>query len=281
LPRWLRTPLAVSVCAQAATLPFTLSLAGGVPLLAPLWNLVAVPWLGVALLASFLWLAVAAASASLGGLLLTLLGGLAAPLGGLASLPPATAPAWPLALGAELDADPDAVELLMLDVGQGDAVLLRDGDRAVLVDGGGWPAGDLGGRLLLPVLRAAGVGRLRAVALTHPDRDHCGGLRDLVRYLPVDELWMAPGWGEDRCAGELMAAPGTRWRVLWRGERLRLGRWRVEVLHPPAPAGGGTTGPWCCGRRSAAGGCSSPATSRRRRSAGWSPGTATGSAPTS
>jgi len=235
LPGWLRPPLAVSLCAQVATLPFTLPLAGGVPLLAPLWNLVAVPWLAVVLVTSFFWLAVAAASAPLGCALLGVLGGLAAPLGGLASLPPATAPALPVT-DAELRADPDAAELWMLDVGQGDAVLLRDGDRAVLVDGGGWPAGDLGGRLLLPVLRAAGVGKLRAVALTHPDRDHCGGLRDLVRYLPVDELWMGPGWGEDRCAGELMAAPGTRWRVLWRGERLRLGRWRLEVLHPPPGA---------------------------------------------
>jgi ComEC/Rec2-related protein len=66
-------------------------------------------------------------------------------------------------------------ELAMLDVGQGDSILLRDGSHAILIDGGGWDHGDLGGHVLLPALLGEGVRRLDAVVMTHPDHDECAG----------------------------------------------------------------------------------------------------------
>jgi competence protein ComEC len=120
----------------------------------------------------------------------------------------------------------------MLDVGQGDAILLRDGDRAILVDGGGSRGGDIGGRALLPALLGEGVKHLDALVMTHPDNDHCGGLVDISAYLPVREVWMAPGWDRAGCAGRLLDLPGVRARFLSRGQRLTLGRWRLTVLHP-------------------------------------------------
>jgi competence protein ComEC len=76
------------------------------------------------------------------------------------------------------------------------------------------------------------VRRLDALVMTHPDLDHCGGLVDIAAYLPVDEVWTAPGWDPEGCAGRLLSLPGTRRRFLWRGQRLSLGRWRLTVLHP-------------------------------------------------
>ena len=125
-------------------------------------------------------------------------------------------------------------ELAMIDVGQGDSILLRDGGRAILVDGGGWLNGDLGGRVLLPALLAEGVHRLDALVMTHPDRDHCAGLVDIAAYLPVDEVWTAPGWDLSGCAGRLLALPGVRTRFLAKGQRRTLGHWRLTVLHPEA-----------------------------------------------
>jgi competence protein ComEC len=129
-------------------------------------------------------------------------------------------------------------ELAMLDVGQGDAILLRDGGRAILVDGGGWLHGDLGGRVLLPALLAEGVRRLDALVMTHPDRDHCAGLVDIAAYLSVGEVWTAPGWDPSGCAGQLLALPGTRTRFLAKGRRMAVGRWRLAVLHPETDDGG-------------------------------------------
>ncbi|MCP4654743.1 MAG: DNA internalization-related competence protein ComEC/Rec2 [bacterium] len=271
LPALLRRPLATTAAAQIATLPFLLPLAGVCHPLAALLNLPAIPWLALYLLVAFPWLAIAMVSSSAARVLLPLLDALAAPLAGLGSLPPTSAelllvaarpheawiafgvlvaaglwPRWAvrgllvavllLLKGAAPPAafGPAAPELVVFDVGQGDAILLRDGPRALLVDGGGWPAGDLGGRVLLPALAEVGVRRLEAVALTHPDLDHCGGLVDLVHYLPVREIWMAPGWLKGGCASQLLSAPGPRWRVMWRDERAHLGRWRLRALHPGA-----------------------------------------------
>ncbi len=266
LPMLLRRPLAATVAAQLATLPWTLSLAGGVHPLAPLLNLVAVPLLAGFLLVAFLWLALALAACGLASQVLApVLDAGAWFVEMLSRLPPSpavflplTMPALPAAAAAGValffprrtarlgllvvlasltgartpsPVSPAVPEVVVLDVGQGDAILLRDGRRTLLIDGGGWPHGDFGGRVLVPALSALGIRRLDAVALTHPDRDHCNGLVDLTRYLPVAEIWMSP-WASGDCAGELLGAPARRWRVLWRGEVERLGGWRVEVLHP-------------------------------------------------
>lgn len=133
-------------------------------------------------------------------------------------------------------AGPDP-RLVLLDVGQGDAVLVQDGPRAVLVDGGGFPGGldhggGIGSRVLLPALLRLGVRRLDAVVLTHPDRDHCGGLVELASWLPVAETWVAPGWEGQPCAEALLATPGVLPRQIAAGGRGRWGRWRWWALHP-------------------------------------------------
>jgi competence protein ComEC len=50
----------------------------------------------------------------------------------------------------------------------------------------------------------------------------------------VKETWTAPGWEMEGCAGKLLSLPGVRRRFLSRGQRLRLGRWNLTVLHPLA-----------------------------------------------
>lgn len=155
-----------------------------------------------------------------------------------------------LAVGGALavPAPPPHPRLVMLDVGQGTAVLIQDGPRALLVDGGGRtggsahgaaaprirrsPGGGVGPRVLVPALLAEGVRRLDAVVLSHPDLDHCGGLVEVAAYLPVAEVWMARGWEGDPCADRLAAVPGAIQRRLAAGAAGRLGRWRWRVLHP-------------------------------------------------
>ena len=84
---------------------------------------------------------------------------------------------------------PGELELRVFDVGQGDAILLRFGERALLVDAG--PDPQTARQVLLPRLARLGVDRLDGLALTHADADHIGGAADILGALPVTTLWMS------------------------------------------------------------------------------------------
>lgn len=113
----------------------------------------------------------------------------------------------------------------VIDVGQGDAILLQPaGAAAVLVDTGPPGAG------LVAELAAAGVDRLGAVVVTHDQSDHAGGVVELLEGLPVDRLLYA------RLDRRLLAAARTGGAVplgLAQGDVLHSGRLVLEALWPP------------------------------------------------
>jgi competence protein ComEC len=113
----------------------------------------------------------------------------------------------------------------VLDVGQGDAILLRPRRApAVLVDGG--PPGDE----LVAKLHAEGVDRLGAAVVTHDQSDHAGGIAEALGKVPIarlvygrlDRRFLAAARGVD-LRPEPVAA----------GTTLRSGSLRLEVLWPP------------------------------------------------
>ena len=119
----------------------------------------------------------------------------------------------------------------VLDVGQGDATLLQDGPRAVLVDTGP-PHGPV-----LRRLRAAGARRIDAVLVTHAQADHLGAAADV--------LARAAGGHAPRRARRRARAGGPahgrrrprRGRPVVRpvaGEAVRDGPIALRVLWPPA-----------------------------------------------
>jgi len=70
------------------------------------------------------------------------------------------------------------LELRFLDVGQGDAALVRNAGKAVLIDAG--PTDAIGGRL-----RALSVDSLSMVIATHNHSDHIGGMHAVLAGIPV------------------------------------------------------------------------------------------------
>ena len=84
------------------------------------------------------------------------------------------------------------LEVTVLDVGQGDSILIRFPDKSAwLIDAGGVPGTDLdvGARQVLPALRQAGVESLDKVLLSHPHPDHYLGLSTIIQEIPVQEFW--------------------------------------------------------------------------------------------
>jgi len=114
----------------------------------------------------------------------------------------------------------------VLDVGQGDAILLQPAHAApVLVDGG--PPGDG----LASKLGDAGVKHLGVAIVTHEQSDHAGGIEELLGSFPVDRLLY--GRLSRRLRGEAAAAGAVPARVA-EGDAMRSGALRLEVLWPPA-----------------------------------------------
>jgi competence protein ComEC len=113
----------------------------------------------------------------------------------------------------------------VLDVGQGDAILLdpADGDP-VLVDGGP-PGADLRGRL-----EEEGVARLAAAVVTHDQWDHSGGIRELIGSFPVHRLLYAERSRD--LIGDARSA-GVRAVAIAEGSEVDSGSLRIEVLWPP------------------------------------------------
>ena len=131
------------------------------------------------------------------------------------------------------------LEAWFLDVGQGDATLVRlPGGRHLLVDAGGRPPGqpDPGELAVVPALLAARGRRIDLVVLSHQDRDHCGGLAAVLAAVPVGEVWTNGDAGDRSCLDALAAAraAGVPVRTVHADvPAARLGDIDLRVVSPP------------------------------------------------
>ncbi|MBD3917907.1 ComEC/Rec2 family competence protein [Paenibacillus sp. PR3] len=102
------------------------------------------------------------------------------------------------------DAFDRTAQFSMLDIGQGDSLLIRTGSgKHVLVDGGGtvafgkkkeaWQVRqdpfEVGRKVLVPLLKQRGVHAIDLLVITHLDSDHIGGLQAVIESIPVRRIW--------------------------------------------------------------------------------------------
>jgi competence protein ComEC len=124
-----------------------------------------------------------------------------------------------------------ATTVVVVDVGQGDAIVIKSGSWTGLIDGG--PAGSE------PAVKAAlaklGVRRLSAVVVSHLHADHTGGLSHIVREWRPRRAYVA-GRPTRPLAGALRGA-GTTVVQVRRGATFRWGAARAWILSPAALSG--------------------------------------------
>lgn len=126
---------------------------------------------------------------------------------------------------------PGQFELMAADIGQGNAVLVRTAQHALLYDAGPMYSreSDAGHRVLVPLLRARGE-RLDALVVSHRDSDHSGGAGAVLAQ-PPQARWLTSvdGWREMPHLQALRPAERCEAGQAWTWDGVRF-----EVLHPRA-----------------------------------------------
>ncbi|TSE31396.1 DNA internalization-related competence protein ComEC/Rec2 [Tepidimonas charontis] len=260
LGRWRAAALALWRTQWAVTLglaPLTLWWFGQVSLVGLLANLVAVPWVTWALtplaLMGVLWAPLWDAAAQLAHGLLALLHALAAWPAAVWTRP---AVPWPLAVAAGVGAfvlvarvpwrarwwaalllwpalayqapvpAPGTFEVILPDVGQGSAAIVRTARHTLIYDSGP-PQGSTNAaeRVLLPWLQALGA-RADAIVISHDDSDHAAGMVTLAQAFPSALWWASFDPGARVPVTAQRCAAGVAWE--WDGVRF-------AFVHPPSP----------------------------------------------
>jgi competence protein ComEC len=249
-----RRALAVTLGAQIAVAPLLVLTFDQVPLFSPVVNLVAAPIVSAATLVGAVgvtgidplvtiaaWLAgivldlarSASALPQVGSVGLLVTGGTAALFARFRSQRGVVALVGALVLVTNLVGPRSEVPeagVVVLDVGQGDSLLISGGNgRYALVDGGPDQVS------LIQKLGEYGVRQLELVVLTHVHADHATGLIGLVGRVPIGRVWAVTDHHDTPASIELLGSlGGGRVRVERPspGQRWDLGGVELTVLGP-------------------------------------------------
>ena len=144
---------------------------------------------------------------------------------------------------------PGRMEVVFLDVGQGDSIFLKTpGGRTALLDGGGTPesAYPVASNVVRPYLRRRGLDKVDMMIMSHPHLDHSEGLLEILPYVSTGVFFWAdaginpegtkPGEAGDAIGMELRRLCQEKRiavRELSAGQRINLdGQVYIDVLHP-------------------------------------------------
>lgn len=120
----------------------------------------------------------------------------------------------------------DNLRLNVLDVGEGQAILLQTGGEHYLIDCGGDSEERTADRVAQTLL-SQGVFHLDGVVLTHYDRDHVGGLENLLTRIPVEHFYL-PDQGEVQISQE----EANMCTLVARDTEIPVGHGKLVLLEP-------------------------------------------------
>ena len=78
------------------------------------------------------------------------------------------------------------VLVYFIDVGQADAIYIKDGNSNMMIDAGN----NADGKLLVKYLQSLNVRGFKYVVVTHAHEDHIGGMDDIINNFKIDSFYM-------------------------------------------------------------------------------------------
>jgi competence protein ComEC len=130
-----------------------------------------------------------------------------------------------------------SLEIVFIDVGQGDAILMKSPQgKFILVDGGGSQLYDVGANTVLPYLHHRGIRQLDMIINTHPDFDHLQGLESVAAEIDVKYLGLPESIKDRKEYKNLMSIANSHRTLtvpLRSGQFIKLEEGlQIKVLHP-------------------------------------------------
>lgn len=130
--------------------------------------------------------------------------------------------------------NPKHPSITMVDVGQGDSILLQDrwNRQNILIDTGGrlkirgdeqWREGSYKSNAestLLPYLRARGVSKVDVLIVTHPDEDHIGDLESVAQKVPIEKIYVSASALEKKSFVKKLSSLKSQIHIVQEGDKI-------------------------------------------------------------
>jgi len=130
----------------------------------------------------------------------------------------------------------DPVTFWILDVGQGDACVIEDGENSIIIDAGYAGFGrDNGKNIILPFLKKRGIRKLDLAVFSHPHSDHIGGFYTIFKEIEIKAVWDTRNCYKSSLYQAIQVRCDTdSIPVMFPqpGEIYGLGRLRMTILYP-------------------------------------------------
>ena len=121
--------------------------------------------------------------------------------------------------------------MTVLDVGQGQAIILQSEGKTFLVDCGG-DYDDGAADMVAETLLSQGIGRVDGIILTHYDRDHAGGVLMLLTRIQADAVLLPFAYDQNGVGEQIGQMVGDRAQVIREDTVLAYGNVKLTLFAP-------------------------------------------------
>lgn len=143
-------------------------------------------------------------------------------------------------------------EVTVLDIGQGDSILIRDiWGKTILIDTGGkvsfgqkesWQEGIVTSnaeRTSIPYLKSRGISKIDYLVLTHTDADHIGDMENIAKHFSIGQVLVSPGSLTQASFVKRLKTMKVPIKAAQLGQKIRIMGSYLQVLYPSQIGDGG------------------------------------------